>query len=555
LDLKHRKGQIMPTLDFKGKQLVYSHHLSVPFKTLEIDKAKSLPEKGKEPSFDDNLIIHGDNLEALKALLPTYAGKIKCIYIDPPYNTGNEGWVYNDNVNSPLMKEWLKKNGPVDREDLERHDKWLCMMWPRLKLLRELLAEDGVIFISIDDNELHRLRILMDEVFGEEHLVGVFTWRRRINPDSRNQSGVSEDHEYVVAYNRDSSKFAGAPKDLTKYQNPDNDPRGPWMSMDMTGLANKEQRPNLHYSITDPKTRHKYDPPPQRGWAYSKERMQQMIENGEVLFPKNGNGKGRPRQKKFLKDLQSQTMGFSTWLNQGFTNTDGTRSMMEIFQKKIFDFPKPIKLIQTLIGQVLYEDDIVLDSFAGSGTTAHAVLDMNATDSTNRRFILIECEDYADNITAERIRRIIKGVSNAKDENLKRGLGGSFTFCSLGAEINVESLLKGDKLPAYESLAEYVFYTATGKTLTQISKPKSDYFIGETDLYRVHLVYKPDRSFLMGNESALNFDLCKNIKNTSKGKKSLVFATQKFMSQKELTSDYNIEFCQLPYALHKIMGN
>lgn len=161
----------MPTLDFKGKQLIYAHHLGVPARTFVVDAKKSLPLKGEKPSLDGNLIIHGDNLHALKALLPRYGGRVNCIYIDPPYNTGNEGWVYNDNVNGPAIKEWLKDKSPVDGEDLERHDKWLCMMWPRLQLLRELLAEDGAIFISIDDNEQHRLRMAMDEIFGEENFI------------------------------------------------------------------------------------------------------------------------------------------------------------------------------------------------------------------------------------------------------------------------------------------------------------------------------------------------------------------------------------------------
>ena len=163
----------MPTLEFKGKYHVYAHHMTVPHRPLVPDAARSVGPAGT----DDNLIIHGDNLLALKALLPRYAGRVKCIYIDPPYNTGNEGWTYNDNVNSPLMREWLRQNGPVDNEDLERHDKWLCMMWPRLQLLRELLADDGVIFVSIDDNEQHHLRMLMDEVFGEENFLAKIAWQ------------------------------------------------------------------------------------------------------------------------------------------------------------------------------------------------------------------------------------------------------------------------------------------------------------------------------------------------------------------------------------------
>ena len=166
----------MPTLDFKGKQHIYAHHLTVPYRPLVPDADRSLDPAGA----DDNLIIQGDNLHALKALLPRYAGRVKCIYIDPPYNTGNEGWVYNDRVNSPLMKQWLKENGPVDSEDLERHDKWLCMMCPRLHLLKELLSDDGAIFVSIDDNEQHHLRMLMDEIFGEENFLATVIWNKMI---------------------------------------------------------------------------------------------------------------------------------------------------------------------------------------------------------------------------------------------------------------------------------------------------------------------------------------------------------------------------------------
>ena len=188
----------MPTLDFKGKQFIYSHHLTVPFRELVIDKDKSIPKNNKA-SLDDNLIIHGDNLHALKALLPNYAGKIKCIYIDPPYNTGNEGWCYNDKVNSPLMKSWLEKNSLIDKEDLGKHDKWLCMMWPRLKLLHELLADDGVIFVSIDDNEVHHLRMIMDEIWGEDNFISEISVKS--NPrGSQASRDLAEVHEYLIIY-------------------------------------------------------------------------------------------------------------------------------------------------------------------------------------------------------------------------------------------------------------------------------------------------------------------------------------------------------------------
>ena len=211
----------MPTLHFKGKPLVQNHHLAVPFSELELVKSRSV---GRAPSLHDNLIIEGDNLKALKALLPAYHGKVKCIYIDPPYNTGNEGWIYNDRVNSPMMRDWLGRT--VERDDLTRHDKWCCMMLPRLKLLRELLTDDGAVFVSIDDNEVHHLRALMDEVFGEENLIGELVWRSRNFSDVRPTSGLSTDHEYVLVYGRSpSARIRGKRRFEGKYSNPDNDPR------------------------------------------------------------------------------------------------------------------------------------------------------------------------------------------------------------------------------------------------------------------------------------------------------------------------------------------
>ena len=221
----------MPTLQFKGKNIIWNHHLSIPYHSLdEVETLPFQPEKA-----DGNLIIEGDNLLALKALLPQYAGKVKCIYIDPPYNTGNEGWVYNDNVNSPMLKDWLGKE--VGKDDLTRPDKWLCMMVPRLKLLRELLADDGAIFISIDDNEQHILRMAMDELFGEENFVANIVWQKKYCPANAAKF-ISETHEYVIMYCK--NKELWAPNlinrnegQLKAFQNPDNDPRGVWRASDL----------------------------------------------------------------------------------------------------------------------------------------------------------------------------------------------------------------------------------------------------------------------------------------------------------------------------------
>lgn len=541
----------MPSLDFKGKQFVYAHHLSVPFRQLDIEAKKSVTAKGAKPDLNDNLIIHGDNLHALKALLPKYAGKVKCIYIDPPYNTGNEGWCYNDNVNAPLMKEWIKKEGnPVDKEDLERHDKWLCMMWPRLQLLRELLADDGVIFVSIGEDEQHRLRFVLDEVFGQDNFVANFIWKSRLSEDNRNKTGASIDHEYVICFRKsDEGILLGTEKDVSKFANPDNDPRGPWRSADLTGLLSKEDRPNCHYDLINPATKIKYDCPP-KGWRFDKTTMAKKIEEARVLWPASNDG--RPRHKLFLNEMKSLNKNASTLL-EGVNTSQGTKELEQILGASAFPFPKPRSLITALVSQISDTDCIVLDSFAGSGTTAHAVLALNKEDGGNRKFILVECEDYADTITAERVRRVIKGVPGVKDEALKNGLGGSFSFCELGKEINIDNLLKGGELPDYDELARYAFYTATGHTLDKV-KLGADYFIGETDQYRVHVIYKPDSAFLRSGESALNATLANSISKVRGKKTALVFATHKFMGQKELT-EMGVTYCQLPYAIHRVMGD
>ncbi len=281
----------MPTLDFKGKQHIYAHHLTVPYRPLVPDAERSL----NPGDADDNLIIHGDNLHALKALLPRYAGRVKCIYIDPPYNTGNESWIYNDRVNSPLMKAWLKENGPVDNEDLERHDKWLCMMWPRLHLLKELLSEDGVIFISIDDNEQHHLRMMMDEIFGERNFVANIIWNHR--KSSQNDIDVSLSHNHIVCYANDRSSFSfnAGDVDESKFSNPDNDRRGPWVADPMDAPNIRE---NLTYEIVNPNTSAVYLPPAGRHWRFTRENHDEALADNRIIFGRSG--RARPQYKRFL---------------------------------------------------------------------------------------------------------------------------------------------------------------------------------------------------------------------------------------------------------------
>ena len=535
----------MPTLDFKGKQHIYAHHLTVPYRPLEPDAERSLNPAG----VDDNLIIHGDNLHALKALLPRYAGRVKCIYIDPPYNTGNEGWVYNDKVNSPLMKEWLKANGPVDDEDLERHDKWLCMMWPRLHLLKELLSEDGVIFVSIDDNEQHHLRMLMDEVFGEGNFVANVIWNHR--KSSQNDIDVSLSHNHIVCYARvrQSFSFNAGDVDEGKFSNPDNDPRGPWIADPMDAPNIRE---NLTYEIVNPNTGTVYLPPQGRCWRFSCERFDDAVADGRVVFGKSGNA--RPQYKRFLSEARERGTNIFTIWNEVGTATDATRQLQRIFGKgKVFPTPKPVDLIEKIVRIATDDDSIVLDSFAGSGTTAHAVLGLNKKDGRKRKFILIECEDYADDLTAERMRRVIKDSPNGRGKPTSRGLGGSFTYCTLGPPIEIEGMLTGEALPSYSSLAAYLLHTASGISAgaAALERQNDDglfYTNGATDYY---LLYEPEIDWLCSNEGILNEERAKRISSASRGngRKAIVFGPGKFIGQRDLLP-LGITFCQLPYEMH-----
>ena len=541
----------MPTLEFKGKQHIYAHHLTVPYRPLEPDPARSLNPAG----VDDNLIIHGDNLHALKALLPRYAGRVKCIYIDPPYNTGNEGWVYNDKVNSPLMKAWLKENGPVDGEDLERHDKWLCMMWPRLHLLKELLSDDGIIFISIDDNEHPHLRMVMDEIFGSENFISDIAWwsKYTLSNDARM---VSSQHENILFYAKDATQFEigllPRTKDMDKaYKNPDADPRGPWKATPLHARSGKDSD---RYSITFPNGI-TWQCPAGRYPSYKKSHLLQLYESKELYFGKNG--KSQPNRKTFLSEVkQGKTVG-SLWAYQEIGSThQSNEEVASIFGKGVFPNAKGTKLLDRMLKVAnVGLEDTVLDSFAGSGTTAHAVLALNKEDGGNRKFILVECEDYADSITAERVRRVIKGVPDSRDKSLKEGLGGSFTYCELGEPIDIEGMLKGNSLPSFQSLASLLLHTASGISAGEadLTPKNDDGLFYSTDATAYYMLYKPDKEWLSSNQAVLNEDKAKRVSEECKqdGKKAIFFAPAKYIGQRELTS-MGITFCQLPYELHRV---
>ena len=549
----------MPTLEFKGKQHIYAHHLTVPYRPLEPDETRSC----NLTNTDDNLIIHGDNLHALKALLPRYANGIKCIYIDPPYNTGNEGWVYNDNVNSPVMQQWLTENAPIDNEDLERHDKWLCMMWPRLHLLKELLTDDGVIFISIDDNEVHHLRMLMDEILGRENFLADIIWQHRYGR-SNNAKLFSNQREHVIVYRKSDAVSHIRVKrneELNEtYSNPDNDSRGSWVSASYVNPATKERRPNLVYPVTNPYTGKSVNHPT-HAWKYSQSTHEKHVREDRLWWGLDGNLR-YPRLKNFLSESEEKGIVPIDLMLADIAGTtdEGTKQLQTVFQSAALEFnnPKPTRLIANLIeiaeGVSRENDTIILDSFAGSGTTAHAVLAMNKEDGGNRKFILIECEDYADTTTAERVRRVINGVSDARDDALREGLGGSFTYCTLGDPIEVETMLTGEALPSYSALAANLLYTTAGASVgaDTLEAQNGDGLFHSDDENDYYLIYKPDLEWLRGNAAILNLEHAERIRETSRenGRKAIVYAAGNYIGQRELTQ-MGIIFCQLPDALHE----
>ena len=395
------------------------------------------PVREESVNFDEteNLIIEGDNLEVLKLLQKAYQGKVKMIYIDPPYNTGND-FIYPDNY-SESLQTYLEYTDQVDNEgrkfssntdsDGRFHSKWLNMMYPRLYLARNLLREDGLVFISISDHEVAALRMLMNEIFGEENFSAQLIWKSRKFPDSRAKSGVSTDHEYVVLYTRsEQGILRGNERDETKFSNPDNDRRGPWMSRSLLGLASRTQRPNLHYTLTDPSSGREFSPPDDTGWRYGSERMKALIAVGCILFPSKADG--RPREKKFRSDLQSEFVAFASIIDDVFT-ADGTAEIRDLFGEEIFDFSKPSSLIERLIKQGGEEDGVILDFFAGSGSTAQAILQLNQKDGGTRKYILVQLpeptgrEDFKTiaDITKERVRRVI--LRHAQEAEGKLNLG------------------------------------------------------------------------------------------------------------------------------------
>lgn len=358
------------------------------------------------PDAPNHALIEGDNLEALTTLAYTHAGKIDVIYIDPPYNTGNKDFIYNDAF--------------VDSEDGYRHSKWLSFMAKRLRIAKKLLSDRGVIFISIDDNEQANLKLLCDDVFGERNFVSLFIWKSRQNKDNRNITGVSIDHEYIMCYSKHCGirVFRGAERKTDQYSNPDNDPRGPWTSANMAGLLDEKQRPNCHYDLIDPSTGINYGKP-KMGWRYDRNTMNKLIEDNRIIWPEKING--RPRKKSFLSEISIVLPGFSSIIGNDVYTRNGTKQLDEIFGSRPFGFPKPSELIKQIVCQSTDSNSTILDFFAGSGTTLHAVMQLNAEDGGQRQCILVTNNEngICENVTYERNKRVINGYTKPNGDHVE----------------------------------------------------------------------------------------------------------------------------------------
>lgn len=508
---------------------------------------KDLPELSIGDPGSGNLIVEGDNLLALKALLPYYARKVKCIYIDPPYNTGEEKWVYNDNVNSPEMREWLGKVVGDEYEDLTRHDKWLCMMYPRLSILKKFLSDDGAIFVSIDDNEVASLRILMDDIFGRKNFLASIVWQKRTSPDARLNLGPA--HDYVVVYAINLTMYKSTMKKVPlsekrrkAFKNPDNDSRGPWASVDITGQtghATEEQ----YFEIVTPNGM-RLRPPEGRCWAMAEATIKQLIADNRIWFGKNG--RSRPRVKNFLSENEGSTT-WTWWTNQDAGhNQEATKELNDIMGKQdVFDNPKPTRLIERILQLATGPHDLVLDSFAGSGTTAHTVLRLNKETRENRRFILVEMDTrIAREITAERVKRVAQGYVNTKGEQID-GLGGGFRFATLGEPLfDEKGSIRGSV--RFEDIARHVYFAETGEPLPTQGRAKSP-LVGICHGKAIYLLYNgilKDKSPYGGN--VLTTNILAHLPR-HRGPK-VIYGTACRLGAERLRRE-DIEFKQLPYRL------
>jgi adenine-specific DNA-methyltransferase len=584
----------MPTLEWIGKDKVINHHQDVAYRVLERQYSYSAEGQTEADNDSGNMIIHGDNLVALKALLPQYEGKIKCIYIDPPYNTGNEKWVYNDNVNDPKMKKWLGDVVGREGEDLSRHDKWLCMMYPRLQLLQKLMAVDGVIFISIDSNELFYLKLVCDEIFGGNCFVSNISWQRTYS--TRNDSkGIVNEVEHILVYSKqpnwNPSKLERTDAMDARYSSPDNDPQ-PWKAGDASAPG-AASHPGMVYAIQQPITGKLIYPPNGRHWTFGQEQMLSMMQewakyelkklddydrrvticgtaarvpeviNAIMLTEQTEestlqsikrlqdgvwpvlyfttNGRGGIACKRYLEKMGGRLVT-NLWMYSDVGHTDeASKELKNLFNGAApFDTPKPSRLIERIAQIASEPDSIILDSFAGSGTTAHAVLNLNKQDGGNRKFILVETEDYAETITAERVKRVIRGYGEGN--SAVEGTGGDFSFYELGdvlllADGNLNESVGVDRIRAY------VYFMETKQTIDEKSPEENDYFLGTHNQTAYYFYYEPE------TVTTLDDSFLATIRTRADG--YLIYADRLALSADDLRK-YNIVFKKIPRDISRL---
>lgn len=580
----------MPTLEWIGKSKVINHHQDVPFRVLE--RKYSFDENGQrnEDNGSENMIIRGDNLEALKALMPRYEGRVKCIYIDPPYNTGNEGWVYNDNVNDPKIKKWLGEVVGKEGEDLTRHDKWLCMMYPRLKLLQKILSEDGAVFISIGDDEQSHLSLICDEIFGPTNFIATFVWKSRAKPSNTGSAKVKpqNDAEYVLCYGKSKNTlfqliFSGKERSY-----PHHDCDGEYrLQTILKSNRGESKRETMTFELAG------YVPPPTKRWQAGEDTIKDLYARNRITFQT-----GEPMLKYYRHEENDEFSPFYCYVDKEDSNTaeNGKKVLNGILGNQHgFDTVKPIEIIRYLLKHICDKDSIILDSFAGSGTTAHAVLDMNKTDGGNRKFILVEMMDYADNITAERVKRVITGYKADREETLYdveiteknllngeellkeakeiaaaakekyssvkspkvedghlivtaitkakdqiAGLGGSFSFYDLG-----EPLLVGDCLNeavAPEKIREYIWFMETKQPYATPSGG-NPYYLGKHNSTGYYFYYEPQRV------TVLDYAFLSTI--TEKADGTVIYADRCSISEDKLVK-MGVTFKKIPRDISKL---
>ncbi|KVV13414.1 site-specific DNA-methyltransferase [Flavobacterium sp. TAB 87] len=534
----------MPTLNWIGKEKVINHHQDVPYKILEPQYGFTDGVEQAEPNNSGNKIIHGDNLEALKSLLPEYEGKIKCIYIDPPYNTGNESWVYNDNVNHPKIKKWLGEVVGKDGEDLTRHDKWLCMMYPRLKLLHKLLADDGAIFISIDDNEQANLKLICDEIFGNRNFVTNIIWEKNYSP--RNDAKYfSASHDFVIVFAKSKNKWRLNLAPRTEKQNKfykynDKDGRGLWRP---DNVLVKSFSQSGVFGIKNPNNGKIHFPPQGNCYRFNEEKSKLMLAENKFYFGKDGNGK--PQLKRYLSEVNDGVVPQTIWkYDEVSHNQEGKKELNNIIEGNVFDSPKPYQLINRVLELSTDKQSIILDSFAGSGTTAHAVLNLNKQDGGNRKFITIEMEDYADTITAERVKRVIKGYGipptpegGAKSNKWTEGTGGSFDYYELGEPLFLEEDVLNEAV-GIENILKYIWYSETRTAFTNIENLEQDnYRIGTKDQTDYYFYYTKQAV------TTVDYDFMAKIKH--KASQYIIYADNCLL-EKDFMLKHHIIFKKIP---------